>query len=90
MVAVNTHGAVAVVTMKWAAGSIDRDQMVIHTEPVALGVTVGKQAPSWNRPFEQGDSKNGEGENPPKLTGSEGATLFKTDSSRTSLEGMIR
>ena len=43
IITVNPHGAVPVVAVKWTAGGVDRDQMVIHAEPVTLGIAVGKQ-----------------------------------------------
>ena len=43
VIAVNPHGAVAVVAVERAAGGIDRDQVVVHAEPVALGIAVGEQ-----------------------------------------------
>src|SRR4030066_133272 len=45
MIAVHPHGAVAMVAVERAAGRIDRDQVVIHAEPVALGIAVGKEPP---------------------------------------------
>ena len=43
VIAVHPHGAVAVVAVERAAGGIDRDQVVVHAEPVALGIAVGKE-----------------------------------------------
>ena len=43
IITVNPHGAVAVVAVKWTAGGVDRDQVVIHAESVALGIAVGKE-----------------------------------------------
>src|SRR4030042_1684017 len=45
IVAVNPHGAVTVVAVKRAAGGVDRDQVVVYAEPVALGIAIGKQTP---------------------------------------------
>ena len=43
MIAVYPHGTVPVLTVKWAAGGIDRNQVVVYAEPVQLGIMVGKK-----------------------------------------------
>src|SRR3989304_1253624 len=45
MIAVNPHSAVAMVAVEWTAGGIDRDQVVVNAEPVALGIAIRKKAP---------------------------------------------
>ncbi len=45
VIAVNPHGAVAVEAVVRAAGGVDRDLVVVHAEPVALGIAVGKETP---------------------------------------------
>ena len=45
VVAVHPHGAVAVVAVDRAAGRVDRDQVVVHAEPVALRIAVGEEPP---------------------------------------------
>jgi hypothetical protein len=45
IIAVNPHGAVAVVAVVRATRRVDRDLVVVHAEPVALGVSVGKESP---------------------------------------------
>ena len=42
IVAVNPHGSITVIAVKWASRGIDRDQMMVHTEPIALGIAVGE------------------------------------------------
>lgn len=43
MVYVDAHCAIAMRTMKRAAGSVDGDQVVIHSQAVTLRVTFGKE-----------------------------------------------
>ena len=43
MVAVDPHGTVAVVAVERATGRIDRDQVVVDAEAVALGIPIGEQ-----------------------------------------------
>jgi hypothetical protein len=42
IIAVNPHGPVTVVTVNWTTRGINWDQVMIYTEPVALGISVGK------------------------------------------------
>jgi len=44
MVAIYPHGTIAVVAMKGTPGGVDRNQVVVDAEPVALGIAVGEQA----------------------------------------------
>jgi len=44
MIAVNPHSAIAMVAVKWAAGGIDRDQMMLNAEPITLGIAVRKES----------------------------------------------
>ena len=44
VVAVDTHGPVAVIAVKRAAGFIDRNQVMVHPEAVALRIAIGKKA----------------------------------------------
>src|SRR5690554_7133902 len=43
LVAVNPHGTIAVIAVDRATGRVYRDLVVVHTQTVALGVTVGEQ-----------------------------------------------
>jgi len=45
VVAVHSHRAVAMIAVVRAAGGVDWDLVVVHAEPVALGVAVGEEPP---------------------------------------------
>src|SRR3546814_7245316 len=41
MIAVDTHGAIAMIAMERAFGCIDRNLVVIDTQAIALGIAIG-------------------------------------------------
>ena len=42
-VAINAHGPVAMVAVEWALRRVDRDQWIVHPEPITLRVSIGEQ-----------------------------------------------